>query len=112
MYQATGISTTKPPWKRESYLNGLEGAVPERYELFSRETPHLRVSDLKQEKKIKQALQSAVNLSKKDTPKRLKTKPSSSTIELGSVFDEFLDAAISNIRSEIWQGKRSVRRGF
>ena len=92
----------------ESYLNDLEAAAPERYELFSRETPHLRVSDLKQEKKIKQALQSAINLSKKDTPKRLKTKPSSSTIELGSVFDEFLDAAISNIRSEIWRGKRSV----
>lgn len=92
----------------ESYLNGLKGAVPERYELFSRETPHLRVSDLKQVKKIKQALQSAIKLTKKDRPKRLKTKPSSSTIELGSVFDEFLDAAISNISSEIWRGKRSV----
>ena len=92
----------------ESYLNSLEISVPEYYELFSRETPHLRVSDLKQEKKIEKALQSAINLSKKDSPKRLKTKPSSSTIELGNVFDEFLDAAISNISSEIWRGKRSV----
>lgn len=92
----------------ESYLNGLEAMVPELYELFSRETPHLRVSDLKQEKKIKQALKSTINLSKKDAPKRLKTKPSPSTIELGSVFDEFLDTSISKMRSDIWQGKRSV----
>lgn len=92
----------------ESYLNGLEAMVPELYELFSRETPHLRVSDLKQEKKIKKALRSTINLSKKDAPKRLKTKPSPSTIELGSVFDEFLDTSISKMRSDIWQGKRSV----
>ena len=91
----------------EEHMNRFTIESPSVYELFDRRTPHLRVSDLKAPKKIKEALESAVKFSK-GTHGILKRKPSPSTIELGGVFDEYLDKAINSISSDIWQGKQSV----
>lgn len=91
----------------EMHINSLQSPLPEVYELFDRRTPHLRVSDLKKKEKIKESLRSAIDMEKRKQ-KLLLRKPSSSTIELGSVFDEYLDHAIGSLSSDIWSGKRSV----
>ena len=91
----------------ENHLNGTTTSVPSRFELFDRRTDHLRVSDLKKKKKFVEAIKKSTSQSE-ELPSLLKTAPTSSVIELGHVFDEYLTSAFAGINSELWKEGSAV----
>ena len=86
----------------ENHLNGIAPLLPSHFELFDKRTDHLRVSDLKKKKKFVEATKKATSISEK-LPPLLKTAPTSSVIELGHVFDEYLTTTFATLDSKLWR---------
>ena len=90
----------------ENHLNKLSISIPEYFELFDRRTDHLRISDLKSEKKIRRALNSIEKLGG-ELPEPLETAPIG-VIEDGHIFDEFFSMLAKRLGADNWSNGNRV----
>ena len=91
----------------ERSFSEIQVSCPDVFEVYNRQTDHIRVSDLKiKDNKKGKGLQPALNSCLKYADKPLppvKKVPSEGPIEIGHVFDELMADITNTFESELWK---------
>lgn len=89
----------------ERMLSEIQVSCPDVFEVYNKQTDHIRVSDLKIKNKwgrgFQPALASCLRYADKPLPP-VKKVPSGGLIEIGHVFDELMADITNTLESELW----------